>query len=212
MSIDFKLKKFLSGFDVEKTHRNTLWLSAFTPTEVARVITFPVDETALFRDTDTDYHTRTFPDGLQNDYLHGYLSEDILVKADRASMAASLEVRSPFLDVALIEFACTLDQSYKLRGRNGKYVLRTLMEPHLPKIATVRKKHGFNIPFGAWAKGPLYTYLRETLMGGSLVQSGLFDQNQLAILLESHKSGQIDNRKKIWALLVLELWMRRWYE
>jgi asparagine synthase (glutamine-hydrolysing) len=211
MSLDFKLKKFMSGIGVGERLRNTYWLGAFTPTELSRIATFPVEDSSIFVDTRRRYEGKDFWSALQDEYREGYLTEDIMVKADRASMAASLEVRSPFLDPRVVHFALSLPASMKLRGMTGKYVLRKLMETRLPAHVTERKKHGFNMPIGAWFRGPLRSYVTDMLLGGSLIESGLFKQSELAILLESHASGTHDHRKKLWSLLVLELWMQKWY-
>ncbi|QQR64939.1 hypothetical protein IPH92_05320 [Candidatus Kaiserbacteria bacterium] len=146
------------------------------------------------------------------EYMKGYLVEDILVKTDRAGMRHGLEVRAPFLDIALVNFALTLPLTYKLKGRTEKYILKELMKSYLPARIVGRKKKGFGIPIGAWIRGELRDIFTKTLLEGKLVQSGLFKREGLAILLQSHQDGVSDNRKKLWTLFVLALWMEEWYE
>ncbi len=211
MSFDFKLKKFLSGFETSRSRRNTYWLSAFTPEELSGILTYDVDESKLFASTDAYYGTDVnFWDSLQMEYLKGYLAEDILVKTDRAGMAHGLEVRAPFLDIDLVNFALSLPLEYKLHGRTSKYVLKEMMKEHLPQHIISRKKKGFNIPIGAWIRGELKDVFHETILNGALIKSGLFKRDGLAILLEAHITGTCDNRKKLWTLFVLALWMERW--
>lgn len=212
MSFDFKLKKFLSGFDTTKARRNTYWLSAFTPEELPRILNYAIDESRIFTHTDTLYSQSSNSwDGLQMDYVKGYLAEDILVKTDRAGMAHGLEVRAPFLDRTLVNFALTLPVHYKQHGRTGKYILKEVMKEHLPAHITERKKKGFNIPIGSWMRGELKELFKSTLLEGELVKSGLFKREGLAILLEAHIEGKADNRKKLWTLFVLAVWMKEWH-
>ena len=213
MSFDFKAKKFLSGFDALSSRRNAYWLSAFTPAELSSILTFNVNEPDIFASVDTLYGTYSNVwDGLQMDYLKGYLTEEILVKTDRAGMANGLEVRAPFLDINLVHFALTLPVAYKQRGMTGKCLLKEVMKEHLPKNIISRKKKGFGIPIGAWIRTDLRDVFRATILDGALVASGLFKREGLAILLESHQNGAIDNRKKLWTLFVLALWMEKWHE
>lgn len=213
MSLDFKIKKFLSGFDTVPSRRNAYWLSAFTPHDLGSILNFEVNESRIFAHIDAIYSTYTDSwDGLQMDYLTGFLTEDILVKTDRAGMAHGLEVRAPFLDLDVVNFALTLPVDYKLHGRTGKYLLKEIMKEHLPAHIVSRKKKGFNIPIGAWIRGDLRDLFTETILNGALVTSGLFKREGLAILLQAHMSGISDNRKKLWALFVLALWMEEWYE
>lgn len=211
MSFDFKVKKFLSGFDTTRARRNTYWLSAFTPAELKSIVTDEIDESALLASSDFYYENGTnFWDNLQSDYLQGYLAEEILVKADRASMAHSLEVRAPFLDLDVVNFALTLSPRDKYHGRTAKYILKETMREHLPAHIIDRPKKGFGIPIGSWIRGDLKDVFTTTILEGKLIESGLFRREGLAILLESHLSGTCDNRKKLWTLFVLALWMEKW--
>jgi asparagine synthase (glutamine-hydrolysing) len=212
MSFDFKLKKFVSGFNTERARRNTRWLSAFAPEELQPLLTYTVDMSTLLYPSDRWYGERQqFWDSLQTEYLRGYLTEDILVKTDRAGMAHGLEVRAPFLDTDLVNFALTLSPTFKLHNGTGKYVLKEVMRKHLPRHIVMRSKKGFNMPIGSWIRNELKEVFTEVILDGRLVESGLFSREALAILLESHMSGRVDNRKKLWTLFVLAKWMEEWY-
>lgn len=212
MSFDFKVKKFLSGFDTTSSRRNSYWLSAFIPEELRLIFNGEIDESKIFAHIDTLYARHAYSwDGFQMDYLKGFLAEDILVKTDRAGMAHGLEVRSPFLDLDIVNFALTLPVEYKQYGKKGKYLLKEVMKEYLPVHIIERKKKGFNIPIGSWIQGDLKELFEKTLLDGQLVKSGLFKRDGLAILLLSHQSGTSDNRKKLWALFILALWMEEWH-
>ncbi len=211
MSLDFKLKKFTAGFDTSASRRNTYWLSAFLPEELDAVLQFSIEKDTLLAPTDAWYRgDHAFWDMLSREYMEGYLVEDILMKVDRASMAYGLEVRAPFLDTRLVSFAHTLPYGYRRRGVQGKRVLKEAMRGRIPDHIIDRKKKGFNIPIGSWIRGPLKDFFAETILDGELTKSGLFKRAGLVILLESHLDGTRDNRKKLWTLLVLALWMKKW--
>jgi asparagine synthase (glutamine-hydrolysing) len=102
-----------------------------------------------------------------------YMHDDILVKVDRASMAASLELRSPFLDAGVIEFACSLPLSLKIRDGVGKWVVRKVMERYIPPELTARSKMGFAIPLASWLRGPLRDWAESLLHSDALIAGGL---------------------------------------
>jgi asparagine synthase (glutamine-hydrolysing) len=135
-----------------------------------------------------------------------YLSEGVLVKVDRASMAASLETRAPFLDHTLVEFLCSLPLSLKLQGRNGKVVLKEAMREDLPAKILARPKKGFGMPVAQWLQQGLRPLVRETFAPDRLRRQGLFSPSYVARLLGEHEAGQADHRKLLWTLLMFELW------
>jgi asparagine synthase (glutamine-hydrolysing) len=138
-----------------------------------------------------------------------YLPGDILTKVDRASMASSLEVRVPLLDHTLVEWAARLAPRLKLRGREGKYVFKSALEPYVPSEILYRPKQGFAVPLAAWFRGPLRRRLRETLSGPVLCESGLFDVAAIASLLDQHQSGERDHSAALWTLSMFESFLRR---
>src|SRR6056297_1098302 len=133
-----------------------------------------------------------------------YLVGDILTKVDRASMAHSLEVRVPLLDHKLVEWVSGLPTADKLRGQEGKYILKKAMEPHLPHDVLYRAKMGFGVPLGKWFRGPLRQRLRDSLLGGGLAATGLFDHAFLERLVNDHQSGMREYSAPLWSLMMFQ--------
>lgn len=137
-----------------------------------------------------------------------YLPGALLVKADRMTMAHALEGRSPFLDHVLMEWAARLPARYKLRGRQGKYLLRKAFADKLPADVLSHGKQGFGIPVGAWLRGPLEAWLRELLLAPDAPLAAWFEREALAGLIAQHQAGKQDHGKRLWALACLALWKR----
>jgi asparagine synthase (glutamine-hydrolysing) len=133
-----------------------------------------------------------------------YLVGDILTKVDRASMAHALEVRVPLLDHKFVEWVSGLPVNFKLRGQEGKYVLKKALEPHLPRDVLYRPKMGFGVPLGKWFRGPLRQRLRESLLEGGLARTGLFNQSYLEQLVSDHQSGLREYSAPLWSLLMFQ--------
>ena len=145
-------------------------------------------------------------------YAKTYLQDDILVKVDRASMACSLEVRAPFLDVELVEFLGRVPSSLKLRRLDTKHLLKQAMGDVLPPGIATRAKKGFGIPVAAWIKGELRDALQDELSPARIRRQGLFEATEVTRLVSEHLSGRRDHRKALWTLFVFQLWHRRWLE
>ena len=133
-----------------------------------------------------------------------------LLKSDKLSMANSLEVRVPFLDHELVEYGCNLPDRFRIRGKCDKYLLKRTMEKYLPREVIYRKKQGFPVPIASWFRGELFERLREILIDRSTIERGYFCESYVTQLLNQHKSGQRDNSKRLYSLLVLELWHRKY--
>jgi asparagine synthase (glutamine-hydrolysing) len=133
-----------------------------------------------------------------------YLVGDILTKVDRASMAHALEVRVPLLDHKFVEWVSGLPVNYKLRGQEGKYILKKALEPHLPRDVLYRPKMGFGVPLGKWFRGPLRQRLRESVLEGGLARTGLFNQGYLEQLVKDHQSGLREYSAPLWSLLMFQ--------
>ncbi len=140
--------------------------------------------------------------------LKTYLVGDINTKVDRASMAHSLEVREPLMDHPLIEWLATLPSSFKLRGQEGKYLLKKSMEPMLPNDVLYRPKMGFAVPLARWFRGPLKERVREALLGSRLAETGWFNRNYLQHLVDAHQSGARDYSASLWTVLMFEAFLR----
>jgi asparagine synthase (glutamine-hydrolysing) len=137
-----------------------------------------------------------------------YLVGDILTKVDRASMAHALEVRVPLLDHKFLEWVATIPSRYKLKGQEGKYLLKKALEPYLPNDVLYRPKMGFGVPLAKWFRGPLKQRLRTALTEGGLVDSGLFNPRYLETLVNQHQSGVRDHSTVLWSLMMFEATMR----
>ena len=141
--------------------------------------------------------------------LKTYLVGDIHTKVDRASMANSLEVRAPLLDHELIEWVTGLDPSYKLRGTQGKYILKKAMEPNLPHDVLYRSKMGFAVPLTEWFRGPLRDRVKEAVLGDSIRQSGIFNMKYINQLVSQHQSGVRDYSAPLWGLLMFNAFQQQ---
>jgi asparagine synthase (glutamine-hydrolysing) len=156
-----------------------------------------------------DYHARRSPTDdplslIQYLDMKTYLVGDILTKVDRASMAHSLEVRVPLLDHKFVEWVSGLPVSYKLRGQEGKYILKKALEPYLSREVLYRSKMGFGVPLGKWFRGPLKQRLRESLLEGGLARTGLFNQGYLEKLVTDHQSGLREYSAPLWSLMMFQ--------
>jgi asparagine synthase (glutamine-hydrolysing) len=136
-----------------------------------------------------------------------YLQE-LLMKQDQMSMAASIESRVPFLDHPLVEFVARLPERMKLRGVTTKWILREAMRDRLPAEILSRKKMGFPVPVGAWFRGPYRHLLDEYVLGERALARGLFEPAALRSLVERHCTGGENHAERLWALVTLEMWQR----
>jgi asparagine synthase (glutamine-hydrolysing) len=136
-----------------------------------------------------------------------YLPDDLLPKVDVASMARSLEVRAPLLDHVLVEHAARLPVGLKLRGTQGKVVLRAAVEPWLPKGFLDRPKQGFAVPLDGWLRDELRDLPEDVLLDPVAVERGLLQPEAVRDLVREHRDG-LDRSAQLWALINLELWFR----
>ncbi|MBT9173407.1 MAG: Asparagine synthetase (glutamine-hydrolyzing) 1 [Syntrophomonadaceae bacterium] len=139
--------------------------------------------------------------------LHTWMLGDILVKADKMTMANSLELRVPYLDHHVFEFAATIPTKYKIRAGMTKYVLRQAFKDEVPAAVVRRQKRGFPVPTRVWLRDALFKEAQSVLDDPALRE--YFSPLYLKKLLAEHKEGRADNSRKIWALLIFALWMER---
>jgi len=210
-------KRFMEKADIRIGRREWRWIFSNDMKEeiysdsfkkkVKEIDSLILRENEFFRITNADLTTR-----LLNLDIRIYLPEDLLVKADRASMANSLEVRSPFLDHHLMEFAASMPANLKFRGFTTKYVLKRALENFLPKKIIHRYKQGFGVPLGNWFRGELKDFSYQVLMDERATNRNYFKKEKIRSLLDGHCSGKHDYGHKIWALLVLELWHQQFVD
>jgi asparagine synthase (glutamine-hydrolysing) len=208
ISFEYKVKRFLQGTLMDAGRAHLYWNGTFSDEEKARV--FVQNDSgplaAVLRDLQPGRGLGRF---LEFDQRY-YLADDILYKVDRISMAHSLEVRPPFLDDRIVEFANSLPDDYKLRGSESKYVLRRLMRDKLPHSVLHRPKIGFDIPIHEWFRGVLRPLLEATLTEEAVTATGLFRWPYVRKMLDDHFERRANVGYHLWGLLTLFLWMKRW--
>jgi len=217
ISFDFKIKKFLSGFDYPKNYRHQIWLGSFDNLQKQKLFSQDIRQSLSSANTfeDIDNYLNNFPDNNYYNqliylYLKTYLMDDILVKVDRASMFNSLEVRAPFLDWHLVDFVNSLPLDYKLHGAKTKYILKQVMADKLPPEIVNRKKKGFGIPMAEWLTKQVRPLMLELLSKDRIERDNLFDYNYIKDLTNDHLSKKKDNRKLLWTLMVFQMWQNKW--
>ena len=141
-----------------------------------------------------------------------YLPNDLLVKVDIASMANSLEARSPFLDHKVIEFAASLPENLKLQGRETKTLLKKVAARLVPSEVIYRRKMGFGVPIGKWFREEMKDFVRDVLLSQKSLQRGIIRPEVLKRYVTEHITGERDHSFQIWTLLMLELWFQRFID
>jgi asparagine synthase (glutamine-hydrolysing) len=141
--------------------------------------------------------------------LKTWLPGDILTKVDRTSMAVALEVRVPMLDHHFIEWGASLPRSFRLRGKEGKAILKKAFEPLLPNDILYRPKKGFSVPLANWFRGPLAERVRDAVTGSMMADSGLFDRTALRRLVDDHQAGRSDHAAALWSLMMFDSFLKQ---
>jgi len=136
-----------------------------------------------------------------------YLPGDLMTKVDRASMAVSLEVRAPFLDPALFEFAWGLSANDRVRDGQGKWVLRELLRRSLPDNLVDRPKMGFGVPIGDWIRGPLRPWAEDLLNPNLVSSQGYLDPAVVTGEWHAHRDEHADLTPQVWSLLMFQAWL-----
>ncbi len=218
LSLDYKALRFVTGAKYDTVARHHIWFGSFTPDEQEQLLTADAlqqTESDVYREArqiveQCDNHDTVTR--MQSLDTRLYLAEDILTKVDRASMAVSLEVRAPFLDPRVAEYAASLPGNYKLRGHKTKYILKKAVHELLPPFVTRRGKKGFGVPVAEWLKFKLRLLARDLLSPERVRRAGVFNPEYVSRLQDEHERGVANHRKLLWTLLMFELWHESFIE
>ncbi|HEV2348520.1 MAG TPA: asparagine synthase (glutamine-hydrolyzing) [Terriglobia bacterium] len=212
------VRRFLAHAERDPAERHQIWFGMFSPAELDQLFASdwsgPIPASGaifspLARILQGARFDATVAQMLYLDFRM-YLEDNLLVKIDRASMACSLELRTPFLDHRLVEFAAGLPAALKVRGFKLKYLLKRAVQRWLPREIVYRQKRGFSVPISKWMRNQLRPLLDETLHPEKLKKDGIFHAPCVRRMLEEHWAGRADNRKPLWTLLCFQLWFDRW--
>jgi asparagine synthase (glutamine-hydrolysing) len=200
VTVSFLLKRFVQGAELDGLARHRLWVSNISPALLRRLGVTPPD-------FQTEEITQgNLLDQVQRWDLETMLAEGLLTKADRASMSSALELRAPFLDEGVMEFAKSLPREERLRGLTTKVFLKQYALRYLPAEIVHRRKRGLSVPVARWLRGPLRDWAEEALSNGHLDRvgiSGAAAQN----LLAEHTARKADHARALWTLMVLSEWL-----
>ena len=212
ISFEYKVKRFLEGSLMPPARAHIYWNGTFSDAEKDSLVKQKLPSSLNQLLAELDGLPSTSDDlapYLWFDQKY-FLADDILTKSDRMSMAHSVEVRPPFLDHRIVEFAAKLPASLKIRGTQQKYVLKELMKDKLPSAILHRKKIGFDIPAHEWLRGPLRSLLVDALRFGAAEYEELFCSDVIDTYLWLHLERKANVGYHLWGLLVLFLWMKKW--
>ncbi len=212
-------KRFLQAANLPKTERYFRWMSTFNRDTKSELYTKDF-AAAVSEQNASMYLDRWFAKANGSGTLDAalltdqmtYLPNDLLVKVDIASMANSLEARSPFLDHKLIEFAAMLPEDLKMRRFQTKSLLKKVAARLVPKEVVYRRKMGFGVPIGKWFRGDLKEFVKEVLLSERSLKRGIVKPEMLERLVREHTNAERDHAFQLWTLLMLELWFQRFID
>ena len=200
VSVSFLLKKFVAAAELDGLRRHADWTSNLGPEQLARL---GVPENGTARQDDAP---ASLLDAVQRHDLETSLAEGLLTKADRASMHSALELRAPFLDQAVMEFAATIPERERVRGVTTKVFLKHYALRYLPRGIVHRRKRGLSVPLSRWLRGPLREWAHARLGSDRLAVAGVERTSALA-LFEEHLTRRADHARAVWTLIVLSEWL-----
>ncbi len=212
ISFEFKVKRFLEGGTMSPERGHVFWNGTFSDAGKRSLLQSPLPHALdgiLGELREKSISADPYAPFLWFDQKY-FLPDDILTKVDRMSMAHSVEVRPPFLDHRIVEFAATLPSSLKIQGSRQKLILKELMQNKLPPAVLTRKKVGFDIPAHQWLRGPLREMLMDTVNTGLTQNPGLFQPKVVQSLLQAHMDRRANLGYHLWGLMILFLWMKEW--
>lgn len=208
ISLEYKVKRMMAGSLLSSDEAHSYWNGTFSNAEKSGIYRPALAKSELY-EIGQGPALRGLDRYLWFDQQY-FLTDNILMKCDRMSMAHALELRPAFLDHRIAEFAASLPHALKIRGANQKYVLRELMRGKLPECVLSRKKEGFDIPVHAWLRGPLRELLLDTLSHDAVSQTEVFSPSGVKQLIDTHLSRRQNVGYHLWGLMTLFLWMKRW--
>lgn len=209
-------KRFLTAQESSPMLRHISMMTCFSEEVKRELCREPlmenlVQEHPIFRHYKKTEHLDDLTRTLYADF-HTYLPDDLLVKEDRMTMAASLEARVPFLDYEFVEYVASLPSSVKIHNLTTKHIFKEAMRPLLPSGIVDRRKHGFGVPVAEWFKKELKDYANEVFRDSRTQQRGYFNGEYVLSLLDEHQKGLQDFSQQLWALLIFELWCREYLD
>jgi len=211
ISLEYKLKRLFQGSLLPPEQAHVYWNGTFSNEEKALLMRVPLP--GAFVGNLSSLKESLPGDGvapfLEFDQ-RCYLPDDILVKSDRMSMAHAVEVRPPFLDHRIVEFASGLPSDFKIRGSRQKRILKQLMKSRLPAVILERKKIGFDIPAHEWLRGSLCSIMTRTFTAAEAEHSEVFRFDVIQNWTQHHLQRRINIGYHLWGLMILFLWMKRW--
>jgi asparagine synthase (glutamine-hydrolysing) len=216
VSFDYRAKRFVEGALLPPADGHYHWKVIFAEGAKERLYARGVngfaDPCRLYRDAWDHSHANDPLLRLQQVDQAVYLPDDILVKADRMTMANSLEGRVPFLDHRVVEFAAKLPANLRVRGIRTKVLLKRAMRASLPAEVIGGRKRGFNVPIPIWLRGQLRDFVNDVLHPRRVRDAGFFDPRAVRDLIQDHAERRHDRSRNIWGLLMFELWREEYAE
>ena len=216
-SFDFRVRQMLRGLKSTEQQRLWRWLGSFVPEELNGLLEpaafAGVNMNGLYDGVEKLYDNVADRDATDRDgyiFAKTYLADGVLTKVDRATMACSLEARSPLLDHDFVRLLCEIPSRLKYRGGLSKYIMRRALRGMLPEDILKRPKKGFGMPVGDWFRGKFRSMLLDTLHERRIRDAGILRPEKVNRLVQDHLSGKSDNRKPLWTLFMFEQWRERW--
>ncbi len=216
-SAEFLMQQFVKGLGLSPEVRFLLWLGCYGNSEKKQLLSADLQQRLLREDAFEDISGYIRQSGLKGDFqrlqylcMKLYLQDDVLLKVDRASMSHSLEVRAPFLDRDVVEYASHIRPADKLRGLTTKYVLKRAVRGLLPNEIINRRKAGFMMPVALWLQRNMRDTIEDLCSAAAIAETGLFDPGFVRQILDEHFEGHCDHRKQIYPLLCFMAWFRNY--
>jgi asparagine synthase (glutamine-hydrolysing) len=203
VTLGFKMKRFLRGFDAGCNRRHLNWMATFTEANRKDLLVngFIPDEQLVPCGSEDSLLS------VQLNDIHNYLAEDILKKVDLASMQVSLEARVPYLDYRLVPLVLSLPDKYKIRCLTTKWFLKRIADKYLPRQIVHRTKRGFTVPVSSWIRSS--DLIKEFLTNRKFYEHNLLNYDYVQQLLTSHINNRADNARQLWLTFVFNYWMSR---